>query len=326
MISASKWINASYKYLILLAVAVGFLLPEPAFALKTATPFAVAGIIFSLGLVIGREGFGKVAERPATLLTGLTLTFIATSLTGAGVASTLLTQSPDLAFGLVLTSSVACGNAVGTWTALAGGDIPLAISILSTSTALTPFMTPLLASLLGGRYVSFDPAKTFADLSLMILLPLAISRLVASKLSCHPRDREQIPMAFSSGLAILLGYVVVGNASQLLLSSLPPHVSALLVISAVMQSATGFLIGYYVPSLFLGIDRGSAIAMAYATGSKNNSIAMAIALAQFGPLTALPPMVYLLTQIGFSSLALNRFQKQIGSSLKGQDSKNMRIW
>jgi BASS family bile acid:Na+ symporter len=327
LISASKWVNAYYKYLILLAVVAGFILPSAAIALKPATPLAVAGIIFSLGLVTARGNFRKVADRPTILLTGLALTFIATPLTGAAIASILLAQSSDLAFGLVLTSSMACGNAVGTWTALAGGDIPLAIMLLSTSTALTPFATPLLASLLGGRYISFDPTKTFTDLIMMILLPLAASRFLASKFSKNLRGRDEVPMAFSSGLAILLGYIVVGNASQPLISSLPTYASALLVISVVVQSATGFLIGYFVPSLLLRVDRGSAIAMAYSTGSKNNSIAMAIALAQFSPLTALPPMIYLLTQIGISSLALSRFQKKAaavgsgeGFSSKGYES------
>jgi len=70
-----------------------------------------------------------------------------------------------------------------------------------------------------------------------------------------------------------------------------------------------FALGYTIPYFVFKRDLRRSITLTYATGSRNNALAMAIALRFFPVLSALPSIIYLILQVIVSSLMLRKFEK-----------------
>lgn len=305
-------INQYYKYLILVSIALGGLFSQIGSSLKLLVPYLIAAMTGSLALTCSRKDIEGILREPSSLLLGLALMFGLMPLLSYALSLGLLSTSFDVAAGLILVASTPCPWAVGIWTGLAGGEVTLALSLLVSSMALSVLLTPLAMAIYVGTYVELDILRMSTDLLLMIVLPIIFVAGLRTRIKTNLKPFNPVFFCVSSVAAIILGATVGATVLPLLLGKENIAFLPLLVFVTVVQCLLSFSISYFVSRSLFKRSLRHSIALTYATGSRNNSIAMAMALTYLQPIAAAPSIIYLVTQIITSSAMLKIFeQKQV---------------
>jgi bile acid:Na+ symporter, BASS family len=130
-------------------------------------------IMFGMGATLSLDDFARVVRMPKPVAIG----FIA-QYTIMPTVSWLIARAfnfePEIAAGFILVGSVAGGVASNVITFLAGGNVPLSITMTLCSTLASPFVTPLAMKLLAGRLIPIDVGNMMLSIANMIILPIVV--------------------------------------------------------------------------------------------------------------------------------------------------------
>jgi len=137
-------------------------------------------ITFGMGTTLSAKDFRNVLVMPWPVFIALTLHFFIMPLVGFTIAMTF-GFPPEVAAGIILIGSVSSGVASNVMTYLAGGNVPLAVTITSASTMLSPLATPFWMKTLAGRLVPVDFVAMMLSILNMIIVPI-IAGLAAHRL------------------------------------------------------------------------------------------------------------------------------------------------
>ena len=159
-------------------------------------------ITFGMGTTLSVADFRRVLTMPWPILIGVLLQFTIMPLVGFGIAMTFGFE-PEVAAGIILIGSVSSGVASNVMTYLAGGNVPLSVSITSITTLLAPLATPFWMKTLAGRLIPVDFTAMMLSIFNMIIIPivagLAAHRILYGK---KPWARKVSPLAII-GMACL---------------------------------------------------------------------------------------------------------------------------
>jgi BASS family bile acid:Na+ symporter len=136
-------------------------------------------ITFGMGTTLTLKDFERVLTMPWPVFIGIFLQFMIMPLVGFGIAM-ILGFDPEIAAGIILIGSVSSGVASNVMTYLAGGNLPLSVTITSSTTLLSPLMTPVLMKILAGRLVRIDVISMMLSILNMIIVPI-MAGLMANK-------------------------------------------------------------------------------------------------------------------------------------------------
>jgi len=314
IISFAVKINQYYKYLILVSIAVGGLFPQIEQALRFFVPYLIAVMTGCLALTCCRKDFSDVIREPSSLLLGLAFMFGVTPFLSYMLSLSILSTSSDAATGLILVASTPSPWAVGIWTGLAGGEVSLALSLLVSSMLLSVLATPLLMAVFVGTYVKLDALRMSTDLIFMIILPMAFAAGLKSRVKINWERFNPVFFSISSVAAIIIGAIVGATVIPLLWRPEAATFLPLLTLVTVFQCLLSFSVSYFMFSAVFKRSVKHTIALTYSTGSRNNSLAMAIALTYFASIAALPSVIYLIAQIITSSVMLKIFERKVATS------------
>jgi len=99
---------------------------------------------------------------------------------GYGIAM-LFGFDPEIAAGVILIGSVSSGVASNVMTYLAGGNVPLSVTITSSTTLLSPIATPFWMKTLAGRFIPVPVAAMMLSIFNMIIIPV-VAGLIANRI------------------------------------------------------------------------------------------------------------------------------------------------
>ncbi|MDP2914678.1 MAG: bile acid:sodium symporter family protein [Candidatus Aminicenantes bacterium] len=186
-------------------------------------------ITFGVGTTLSARDFKNVLAMPWPVLIGVGLQFTIMPFVGYGIAMTF-GFPPEVAAGIILIGSVSSGVASNVMTYLAGGNVPLSVTITSATTLLSPFVTPFWMKTLAGRLVPVDLSAMMLSIFNMIIIPI-FAGLIAHALLYSPKpwgERKaiwaltgvsfltlaagvlQIPARFWGALVVLKGGLALG--------------------------------------------------------------------------------------------------------------------
>lgn len=310
IITLSARINQYYKYLILVSIALGGLFPQVGPPLKFFIPYLIAVMTTSLALTCTWKNIYSILRQPFSLLLGLALMFGLVPILSYVLSRSLLPKSFDSVAGLILVASTPSPWAVGVWTGLAGGEVSLALGLLVFSMMLGAFFIPFLMVALVGTYVKLDVLGMLTDLVFMIIIPMAFVGTVKSRIKRNLEPFSPVFFSISSLAAIILGAIVGATVFPLLYRQEDMVFLSMLILVTVIQCLLSFSVSYFVSRIVFKRSLRQSIALTYSIGSRNNSIAMAIALTYFSPIAALPSIIYLISQVITSSVILKIFERK----------------
>ena len=258
-------------------------------------PGALAVVMFGLGLALTPADFRRVAEQPRAVAVGLAVQMLVLPWVALALCWGL---PPSLALGMMLLAASPGGPTANLYSALAGGDVALNLTLTAVNSVLSAGWVPLVVGLSSwalldeARRVPLQTGKLVQVLA-VVLLPVAVGMLVRARRPAAATWLERPIKGLSVLLlAVLITGLLAANAAELprQLARCGPQVLAFNLAS--------LSIGWWVPRA-LGLGPRQAVAISLELGIHNGTLAIAVAHGVLGDLeAAIPAALYSLLAYG----------------------------
>ncbi len=238
-----------------------------------------------IGVVLKLEDFEPIIHAPYWVLLGTLAQFTIMPLSGFFVAR-LLNLTPDLAIGVIIVGATPGAMASNVISYLAGADVAYSVALTSTSTLLSPILTPLWTYILGSVYISVPFWSMFFSIIKMVILPLicgfAIRYFLKDKVN---KIVDIFPALSTLCIAFICGLVVALNADRL------RQVSLMVFVAVVLHNFLGLVLGYLAGVLYR-FDEKRRRTLAIEVGMQNAGLGAVLALNHFSSSSALPNALF----------------------------------
>jgi len=269
---------------VLLGAAWGYAFPGAAAPGAPWIPEALGAVMLGMGLTLRPADVLALRHAGRPVAAGVALQYLVMPLCALGLAWALRLP-PELALGLVLLGAAPGGTASNVVTYLAGGDEALSVAMTTASTLLSPVLTPLWAGLLASAWLPVDPLPLVRTVAQVVLLPVAAG--VALRRFWTPAPwllGGALPLLSTAAIAWIVGVIVALNHDRL---AAAPAV----LVAVAGLNALGLALGYGgARALKLGPKARRTVAIE--VGMQNSGLAVALAVAHFGPLAAVPGALF----------------------------------
>jgi BASS family bile acid:Na+ symporter len=228
-------------------------------------------IMFGMGTTLSVADFARVLRMPWAVFVGILLQFSVMPLVAWGLV-TALGFDPLVAAGVILVGACPGGVASNVITYLAGGNVPLSVTMTACSTLLSPLVTPFLMQRLAGTLVPVSFTAMMLDILRMIVLPV-LAGLVANRLlhGRAPWIKAGLPYLSMAGIALIIAIITALSRDKLL------AVAPLLILAVALHNTAGYLLGYTGARL-LRLPERDARTVAIEVGLQNAGMASGLAI------------------------------------------------
>lgn len=267
-------------------VILGLLLSSHIVWMKDAVVWLFAFLTLVNGMSVDVKDFARVLRHPAGILIFALSSYILLPLI-VSLLTSLFFPSEDVRMGYILLYCIPTAVAACIWCGIYDGNLALSLTILVLATCISPLITPLSIRLFSGSAVSFDSLGMVRSLFLMVVLPSLIGILIdfLSGGKCN----EHITPCLKPFTKLGLLLVVVINTSQvadrIIADASPSYIPQ--ALCALLFTTIGFLIAYGL-SKAVRLSRQDTVSVVYASGMRNISAALVMAIDFFPPATAIP--------------------------------------
>ena len=142
-------------------------------------------IMFGMGTTLHLSDFSRVLKMPKPVLIGLVLQFTVMPLAAVALTS-IFDFDAEVSAGIILVGSCPGGVASNLMVYLAGGNVALSVTMTSTSTLVSPLMTPFLMQTFAGKYIPIDFVLMMMSIFNMVIIPV-IAGVFANKILYNPQ-------------------------------------------------------------------------------------------------------------------------------------------
>jgi len=194
--------------------------------------------------------------------------------------------SPELKLGFIIVASAPGAMASNVMVYLAGGAVAFSVAMTTVATFLSPLLTPLLVKLLGGELLHIPFWPMMQTILFTVVFPLGAGMLLGGYLGRHLQLARSIsPAVAAIAIIVICSYAVAANHERI------ASVGVWVVVMVIMLNALGYLSGWWLGRLY-GFDNQYRLTLAIEIGMQNAGLGVALALAHFSPLTALPGALF----------------------------------
>lgn len=224
-----------------------------------------------------------------TLLLSLGINFAVIPVIAYWIGITFLGSEPAMLAGLIMISLFPTSGMTISWTMLSKGNVPAAIKITAVSLLLGSFLAPWYLYVLAGKFVDIDPVQTLFTILQIVVLPMVLGNLTYRLLM-----RKYTPQQFNQEVKPYLPAVSTWAMLAIVFASISMRASVILSNPAILAKLLLILVAFYLINFSLStwvarktLRPEDGFALLYGTVMRNLSVALGIAVASFGPETAL---------------------------------------
>jgi bile acid:Na+ symporter, BASS family len=269
---------------VLLGAAWGWLAPETAASGKSWIPEALSAVMLGMGLTLTQHDVFNLRHSGHMLMVGVALQYLVMPL-GAWAIAMALGLPKLLAVGVILVGACPGGTASNVVAYLARGDVALSVGMTTVSTLLSPILTPLWIWILASTWLSIDLLPLLWTVTKIVLLPVGIGIVLRRYWPPGSWVLEGLLPIFSMGIIAWIVGVIVGlNHDHL-------HFAGVVVLAVILHNALGLGIGYWGAGVTKGTNQQRRT-VAIEVGMQNSGLAVALAIAHFGPMAAVPGAIF----------------------------------
>lgn len=293
---------------IVTGLLVGYILPGVGKQLQVLYPVALFIMLYPMMVGIKIDEVAGAAKRVGFMSVVIVFNYLLSPLLAALLALVFLAGYPDFAVGLILTGVVPCAGMIVAWTAMAKGNAPMTLVITVTSFLAGIVLIPLWMSFLAGKYVPVDALKMLQTITYTIVIPLILGNLTRMWLvkKWGTQKFMELKPVFPavSALGMYMVFFISMLAESVTLVKNPQYLGIIAVPLVVFYTLL-----FSISILYARLTRTNypdMVALAYGVSGKNISIALALAVVFFSPLTVMiitiKPLVQVLFMAGFFRL------------------------
>ncbi|MFX3634065.1 MAG: bile acid:sodium symporter family protein [Candidatus Pristimantibacillus sp.] len=275
------------------SLILGFLLANQLQSMVAAVPYLFAFVTLTMAIGCGFAQLKTVIRKPGIMVWTFVLAHLISPLIAFGLGTAIFGASSPYVVGLVLFTIIPLGVSTVLWVSMSGGNVPLVLAMVVLDSLLSPLVVPAGLHLFFDTAVNIDIGPLMFDLFIIIVLPTAIGVLLHQLSRGRIQDKVKPVAAPLSKLCFVA--VVALNAS-----AIAPYVEQLKQDMIKLIPLVILLVSLCYAVGFLGTarrhDRELQITVSYATGMRNISLGIVLALGYFSPLAAVPVVLSILVQ------------------------------
>lgn len=242
-------------------------------------------VMFGMGLTLRAKDFSEVFIRPLDVLIGVLGQFVIMPLTAYGLC-VILGLPDEIAVGVILVGCCPGGTASNVMTFLGKGDVPLSVTITSCTTVLAPLVTPALIYFFANQWVEVEPWAMFMSIVQIVVLPIVAGVIVNTLFGKYVREAVAV-LPLISVVAIVAIVCAVVAVSQKQIS----ETGLLIFAVVVLHNGLGLLLGFFLGKVFkMSLPKRKALSIE--VGMQNSGLGVALAMAHFSPLSAVPSAIF----------------------------------
>lgn len=282
-------------------LVVGAAFPNIGPSLQPLYPVCLFIMLYPMMVGIKLDEVVGASRQLGFITVAMVLNYLLSPLAAAGLADMFLGPYPDFAVGLILTGVVPCGGMIVAWTGMAGGNMSkaLVITILSLLAGIVLIPTWMLA--LADVYVPVNALAMLKTILMAIVIPLLLGNLTRIALVRWRGQKKfmELKPAFPAVSALGM-YSVFFISMSAEAPTLLQHPEYLAIIALPLIIFYALLFSVAVICSRIGkMNYEDMVALTYGVGGKNISIALALAVLFFSPLTVMIIAVKPLIQVSF---------------------------
>ncbi len=303
-----SWIASKFCLLVVIFLALGVVLSGFFSSLRPIVNLLLAINMFSLALNCRLSDFRQIGRLSRKIVLILLIIYGLVPLFALTLGKLAFPKEPGLAAGFVLISILPVAISSAFWTETADGNLPLTFSIVALTTLLSGALIPGLMRLYVGKIVQFDASGLVIGLIKTVMLPVLIGIAVRHFLDSPAQIiKPYLDLCVKGNMLVIIAI----NAAVII-----PHVQGmsweLLVVILVLLAhiTVSYTVGYCFGYLAFPQHPDLRISIAYTSGMRNSSAGIAIALAHFPPLVAVPVILSILFQQPIAALAKAVIEKR----------------
>ncbi|BCL39586.1 bile acid:sodium symporter family protein [Nostoc sp. MS1] len=269
---------------VLIGATYGYFFPKIAASGSSNISIALGVVMLGMGLTITLEQLKGLRYAGKALILGVVLQFTIMPLLG-WLAATVLKLPPMLALGVILVGASPGGTASEVVTFLARGDVPLSVALTTASTLISPIMTPLWIWFLSSNWVEIQPLSLIMTTVQFVLLPV----LVGIGMRCFWTPNKLVmegvlPLVSMFAIVWIIATVVGLNRDRL-------FIMPIVIVAVIFHNVLGLILGY-LGAAMTGQSTPVCRTISIEVGMQNSGLAVALAIAHFDPVAAIPGAIF----------------------------------
>jgi BASS family bile acid:Na+ symporter len=288
IVATGQFLGKYFSLFVLAAAAVGYFQPNLITWVLPYINYLLGIIMFGMGMTLKKTDFADVFKRPKDVIVGVCAHYLIMPLI-AFVLCYAFRLPPAVAVGVILVGCCPSGTASNVMCFLAKGDVALGVSVGAVSTLIAPIMLPLMLWLLAGHWVKIPTASLFVSVVEIVIVPIVLGVLVNTFFGKKVHKATQaLPLVSTVAIILIAGGVVAAsNKNGDLLTA-----STLIIIPVVMlHNLLGYALGFLFSRL-LGMNHPKSRAITFEVGMQNSALGVALAMAFFSPMAAIPATLF----------------------------------
>ena len=278
--------------------------------LKPIVPTLFAFMTFQGALSNTFHQVAEVFRRPLHLILALFVSAVLIPIAAYAMGSLFFGSNPNLVCGIVLEYSVPVAVTAFMWISMFGGNGPLALTIILTSSVISPVTIPLTLKLLLDATVSIDVPSMMQDMAFMIAIP-AVLGIVINELT-RGWGHEKLSPALSPACKFMMMGVIASNSTAM--SEYVLHMNTVrleVALFILVFAISGFVVGFLVARA-LHLPYSETTTMCFTCGMRNISSGAVIATQYFPGEVVFPVMCGTLFQQVLASTIGHLFERLTG--------------
>lgn len=281
----SAFFGKTFAVWVIIVAVIAFMFPEGFKFLAPYISILLGIVMFGMGLTLKAKDFSEVFTRPKDVLVGILGQFIIMPLL-AFLLCQVLNLSDEIAVGVILVGCCPGGTASNVMTFLGKGDVPLSVTISACTTLMAPIVTPALIWLFASKWVDVDPVAMFLSIVYIVILPIVAGVIINAFFGGVVRAAVSV-LPLVSVFAIIAIVAAVVSVSQKQIA----QTGAIIFAVVVLHNCLGLALGYLMAKL-LGMSLPKKKALSIEVGMQNSGLGVALAMAHFSPLSAVPSAIF----------------------------------
>lgn len=281
----SNFITKNLVLWVILCVILGYIYPPLLVKFKPYNDWFFSLTMFGIGFVLNFEDFVYVFKKFYIVLLGTLAQFLIMPL-GGFLVGKILNLHDTLKLGFILTGSVPGAMASNIISYLAKADVAYSISLTTTSTFLSPILTPLFTYIYASSFIKIEFWKMFFSILRMVVIPVILGLTIKSRFKEKIESFVNIFPALSTiFIAFICGLVVALNKNSLATSSF------IIILAVAILNFWGLSLGY-IFGIIYKLPENQKRTLSIEVGMQNAGLGAVLSLKHFSAEVAIPSAVF----------------------------------